>query len=187
VKNKLIIFLVFSFFSIYGNLFAQNTYENLNLSYNKILEQLKSFKIFIDGKNKKSTKLNFKFSEIKPLETQESKYLSANFISYKMPYSNFTYNYYFNNEDICDSVVVFENACLECARRETETELILFLETWLKVANNEYEKSYTIVNPRKIFSPKTKLFIKLVADPMPSTGECKKWIFTLKNRLALSD
>ena len=101
--------------------------------------------------------------------------------------NNFTYNYYFNNEDICDSVVVFENACLECARRETETELILFLETWLKVANNEYEKSYTIVNPRKIFSPKTKLFIKLVADPMPSTGECKKWIFTLKNRLALSD
>ena len=116
-----------------------------------------------------------------PLDTEERRCLSANYISYKMPYENFTYNYYFNKEGICDSVVVFENACLECARRETETELILFLETWSKVKNNEYEKSYTIINPRKIFSRKTKLFIKLVADPMPSTGECKKWTYTLKN------
>ncbi len=152
--------------------------ESLELLYNK----------------RKGSKIKFEYTktlgEINDVNGTRNKYISLHYIIYKTPHFNFSNSYYFNEKGICDSIIVIENVCLDCERKETDNILCLFQKNWVKLSLNEYESffwenNFTLkrVVPKFRKSKTNKIYVRLIADQVPATGECKKWTLTLKEGL----
>jgi hypothetical protein len=195
MKNILKSILLFLSLMTFSNTDAQHLYY-LGFKYSDVVQlntrEVKAFdKLFNkdeDGNKKFIYKLDSGLAKSENLPMK--KFLSFNYTLYKTPHINVTNYFYFDESNICDSIVIIENVCFDCGRFENEDFLSLFLFGFFKVSGNEYEtriSSYVWLSEKEKIKFKKdknkKLYIRLIADPLPITGECKKWTFTIKDGL----
>jgi hypothetical protein len=174
-------------------------FRSLNLPYASFLNKnsfmIKLFDEVYNKKNNSSPKFEYKIDSgfvVNEARIQK-RFFSFSFVVYKTPHIDFSNYFYFNENNLCDSIIVYENVCLDCARKENDKFLFLNLynyEIFVKLSNNEYETSYVEYNPdsprsksKNKFNQNKVKYVRLISDPMPITGECKKWTFTLKEGL----
>lgn len=137
-------------------------------------------------KKENRRKLKYKFEYLSLVDstgfeqTRYKNYIKTDFIAYKTPFISYTDFYFFNEAGVCDSIIIYENACLDCAIREDSTNLIFQEHKWDKVSTNQF-----ISNSRHFISSASKkndykcAYIKLTRDPLPENGVCRKWTLVL--------
>lgn len=113
-------------------------------------------------------------------------YLERNFISFKTPYKNFTERYYINEKDYCDSIIINENACLDCCLLEEDSTLHFFgLGSWKKLAENLFKSNEIFPILSNVKKPKDNkyAFIMLQRNKEPLNGSCRVWTATFEGQL----
>lgn len=159
-------------------------FKNIGAKQTDIEKYFNSFAQFYNKENKR--KLKYKFEYSSGLDSTGSgknkykKFIKTDFIAYQTPFISYTDFYFFNEAGVCDSIIIYENVCLDCAIGEDSTSLIFQLHKWKKVSTNEF-----ISNSRHFISSASKkndlkcAYIKLTRDLLPENGVCRKWTLVL--------
>lgn len=109
-------------------------------------------------------------------------YIEIEFIDYQTPYKNFKNRYYFNSQGFCDSIIVQENVCLDCAFSEDSNQLYFFnFGLFEKLSNNNYKSIEVLpILPDKKNKSEKCAFVYLYKNSMPPNGICRIWTATIK-------
>jgi hypothetical protein len=159
-------------------------FKNIGSTQSSIELDMKNLKEFYDKENRKKLKNKFEYS-IETDSTSSStnknkKFIKSDYVWYTTPFRSYTDIYYFNDLGICDSMVVFENVCLDCGISEDSSNMVFLQYKWNKVSANEFisnAKHYLSGNFKK--NNLKSAYIKLTRDPLPANGVCRKWTFVL--------
>lgn len=109
-------------------------------------------------------------------------YIETEFIDYQTPYKNFTNRYYFNSLGYCDSIIVQENVCLDCAFLEDSNQLYFFNFGFFEKLSIYNYKSIEVlpILPDSRNKSEKCAFVYLNKNSMPSNGSCRIWTATIK-------
>ncbi len=159
-------------------------FKNIGSTQSSIELDMKNLKEFYDKENRKKLKNKFEYSigidSTSSSTNQYKKYIKSDYVWYTTPFRSYTDLYYFNDLGICDSMVIYENVCVDCAISEDSSNIVFLIHEWKKVSTNEF-----ISNAKHYVSGVYKknnlksAYIKLTRDPLPANGVCRKWTFVL--------
>lgn len=159
----------------------------LGKSYDDVLKSINKSKAFYE--KEKWVKIS-KYNVIESLDTNslnnKAKLIEIDVVVYTTPYRNFKYQYYFNHSGYCDSAIIYENACLDCAYTEDETSIRFPFEgVWKKESQHSFKSKdvYPILPRGKLYKSEKSAFIFLNREPMPADGVCRIWTATIKDEL----
>jgi hypothetical protein len=161
--------------------------QNFNYIGDKQIDietKVKNSERVLNKKNRRKLKYKFEYSigvDSSGLgKNKYKKYIKSDYIWYTTPFRSYTDFYYFNDAGVCDSIVVYENVCLECGIREDSSNLFFLLNYWKIISQDEFIS--TSMHNVSSASKKNDLkcaYIKLTRDLLPENGVCLKWTFVL--------
>lgn len=176
--------LIFIFISSIAN---SQSLTFLGKSYDDVLKSINKSKSYYE---KEKWKKISKYNVVELLDSNRlndvEKIIEIDVVVYTTPYRNFKYQYYFNHLGYCDSAIIYENACLDCAYTEDETSIRFPFEgVWKKESQHLFKsKDVYPILPQGIFYKSEKsAFIFLNREPMPPSGICRIWTATIKAEL----
>jgi len=109
-------------------------------------------------------------------------FMELNIEKYSMPYWNFTTQYFFNSDGICDSIAMTENACLDCAELVSKENIYRILITWKKQSDGTYKSTKPVlveIDEHKKRKSEKFAYLEYTRDDMPPDGTCRKLFFKM--------
>jgi hypothetical protein len=182
MKNTLLASIMLIFFNPISGI-TQN-FLNLGSTQSNIEFQMKNLKEAFNKENRKKLKYKFEYSigidSISSSKNKYEKYIKSDYVWYTTPFRSYTDLYYFNELGICDSMVIYENVCLDCGIVEDSSNMVFLQHKWNKVSTHEFisNAKYYVSGTFKKNNLKSA-YIKLTRDPLPENGVCRKWTFVL--------
>jgi hypothetical protein len=182
MKNTLLALIMLIFLNPISGI-TQN-FKNIGSTQSSIELDMKNLKEIFDKENRKKLKNKFEYSigidSTNSRTNKYKKYIKSDYVWYTTPFRSYTDLYYFNELGICDSMVIYENVCLDCGIGEDSSNMVFLQYKWNKVSTHEF-----ISNAKHYVSGSFKknnlksAYIKLTRDPLPENGVCRKWTFVL--------
>lgn len=182
INKWALVSLILLFFSMD----IQAQYIELGHSRQEVFRRLsEDKKIILKNKKLKVTKFNIidQINNVSESNKDVQLPIVLEYESYRVPYANIKVEYYFNDKNYCDSMIVIENVCLDCIDFVTLESFYLYWISWNRTSENLFSSAGPFAILSENWSKKTKdkkvAYASLTRDVKPSDGSCKKSIFKL--------
>lgn len=185
MKLNLICFLTLFLVCSTKIVFSQQFY-NIGLSYDMVINSIKKTeKLMTKKSNSKIFQHSYETGTITTTKNQNIKYIKQKLVKYTLPMSDFTDFYYFNQDGICDSIILNENKCFGCCYGEDTSSVMFYSNKWKKLTENEMisEKLHEISSTNPNQKNNKVAYLKIIRDENSDKTSCRKWTFTFREHL----